>query len=434
MYKISTFKNGLRVLTAPVAGAKTTTVLVAVGTGSKYENRENNGVSHFLEHMFFKGTKHYPTPTALMSAIDMNGGECNAFTSKEMTAYHIKIDSKKSERALEFIAEMLVHSKFPEAEFNRERGVIIEEINMYEDNPMMYVEDLFEQCLYGDTPAGWDTAGDKANIQKMTRKDLVAYFNNQYQLHNTLICVAGAMPVGLENKINKYFGEYAKTKAPINFIDKQAVFTEQDKAAVKLKFKKTDQAHLSIGVPAFATGDKREIISKLISIILGGSMSSRIFTELREKRGLAYYVHTQVEGYTDCGYLTTQTGVPVDKVEEAIKCILAEYKKISTVLVRPDELKRVKDMLNGKMALRLEGSDDIANWYARQAILSLTQEREQGKGKPIIEPKTFLAQINKITAEDIRKVAKEIFRDEKLNLAIIGPYEDEKKFEKLLRF
>lgn len=433
MYKIATFKNGLKVLTAPIAAAKTTTVLVAIGTGSKYENRENNGVSHFLEHMFFKGTKHFPTPLSLASAMDVTGGEYNAFTGKEMTAYYMKVDSKKAERALELISEMLVHSKFAEAEFNRERGVIIEEINMYEDNPMMYVEDLFEQCLYGDTPAGWDTAGDKENIKKMTRKDLVDYFNNQYQLHNTLICVAGAMPTGLENKINKYFGEYAKTKAPINFIDKQAVFVEQDKSVVKLKFKKTDQAHLSIGVPTFATGDKRETTLKLISIILGGSMSSRLFTELREKRGMAYYVHTQAEGYTDCGYLTTQAGVPVDKVDEAIKCVLAEYKKISTVLVKADELSRVKEMLTGKIVMKLEGSDDVANWYARQAILSITQEREQGKGKAIIEPKTFLAQVNKITPQDILNVAKELFRDEKLNLAIIGPYEDEKKFEKLLK-
>ncbi|MEI8360822.1 MAG: pitrilysin family protein [bacterium] len=433
MYKIATYKNGLKVLTAPVSGSKTVTVLVAIGTGSKYENKENNGVSHFLEHMFFKGTKKFATPLSLASAMDVTGGEYNAFTGKEMTAYYMKVDAKKADRALELISDMLVNSKFAEAEFERERGVIIEEINMYEDNPMMYVEDLFEQCLYGDTAAGWDTAGDKENIKKMKRSDLVDYFTSQYQLHNTLICVAGALPSGLEARINKYFGNYAKNKKPIDFIDKQSVFVEQDKAAVKLKYKKTDQAHLSLGVPTFATGDKRETIIKIISVILGGSMSSRLFTELREKRGMAYYVHTQAEGYTDAGYLTTQAGVPVDKVDEAIECILLEYKKISSVLLKKEELARIKEMLNGKIVMKLEGSDDVANWYARQAILSITQAREQGKGKIIMEPKTFLAQLNKITPEDIRSVAKEIFKAEKLNLAIIGPYEDYEKFENLLK-
>jgi predicted Zn-dependent peptidase len=433
MHKTIKLKNGLQILTAPMKGAKTITILVAVGTGSKYENRANNGISHFLEHMFFKGTKHYPTPMALSSALDVTGAEYNAFTSKEYTCYYVKVDSSKTERAMELLSEMLVRSKFASAEFERERGVIIEEINMYEDNPMMFIEDVFEQCLYGDTPAGWDTIGSKENIKNITRADLLGYSSSQYQSKNTIFCLAGDLRKDVEKQVAKYFGDYAKANSSKKFIEKEKVEVMQSESRLKIKFKQTDQAHISLGVPAYATGDKRETALKILSVILGGSMSSRLFSELREKKGLAYYVHTSAECYTDGGYLTSQAGVPVNRVEDAIKLILAEYKKLSRVLVSKTELQRVKDMLNGKLILKLESSDDIANWYSRQAILSLTQERETGKGKKVVEPKAFLEAINKVTSEEIRNVAREIFKTEKLNLAIIGPYKEDKKFRELLK-
>jgi predicted Zn-dependent peptidase len=232
--------------------------------------------------------------------------------------------------------------------------------------------------------------------------------------------------------LEKVFGAYAGKHPAKNFQEKLPVEYKQDRAKIKIKFKKTDQAHLSLGVPVYPSGHPKEILSKMLAIILGGSMSSRLFTELREKRGMAYYVHTQVENASDTGYLTTQAGVPVDKVEEAIKTILAEYKKISAGLVNAKELKLVKDMLNGKLALKLESSDEMANWYAKQSIMNLTQSRA-GKGRKIISPDDYLKAINKITAKDLKEVAKELFRTDKLNLAIIGPYEDEGRFKKLLK-
>lgn len=434
MNKIETLKNGLKVFYAPMKGVNTVTIILAVGTGSKYETRGNNGISHFLEHMMFKSTKRFKDSQALMSAIDQLGGEINAGTGKEMTEYYIKVDSKKAEVATELIAEMLITSKFEVADFEREKGVIVEEINMIEDNPMAYAEDVFELCMYGDTPAGRDVAGPKENIINMKRDDLVGYFENQYQLDNSCLIIGGDTAKLGKAKLEKIFAGYAKKHKVKNFISKETVLQVQDKAKCRIKFKKTDQAHISLGVPTFMSGDLKETLTKMIAVILGGSMSSRLFSELREKRGLAYYVHTQVESSTDCGYITTQAGVPVDKVDVAIKTILTEYKKIADVLVPAKELQKTKDMLNGKIALRLEGSDEVANWYARQVIMNITQERETGKGRKIITPQEYLAAINNITAKEIQAVAKEIFQTSKLNLAIIGPYEKEEEFKKLLRF
>jgi predicted Zn-dependent peptidase len=434
MYKLEKLKNGLPVLLAPTKGAGTITIMLAVGTGSKYETRELNGISHFLEHMMFKGTKKHQTPLALSSAMDALGAEFNAFTGKEMTAYYIKVDSRKAVEAGEALAEMLINSKFNQAEFERERGVIIEEINMYEDNPMMYVEDVFEMCIYGDTPAGWDTAGPKENISAMKHSALVDYFRRQYQLANSFLIVAGDTGKLDAAKLESLFGQFGAKHRPAEFREKLPVMIEQAAARIKLKYKKTDQAHLSLGVPAFPSGHPQEIAAKFLAIILGGSMSSRLFTELREKRGLAYYVHTQVEGSSDSGYLTTQAGVPVAKVEESLVTILAEYRKLTKKLVTEKELKLVKDMLNGKLALKLEASDEVANWYARQAIMNLTQAREQGAGRKIITPEEYLRAINKITAHDLRVLAREIFVQERFNLAIIGPYEKVEEFKKILKF
>lgn len=433
MYKIEQLKSGLKVLLAPMAGANTVTLLLVVGTGSKYESREVSGISHFLEHMMFKGTNKHPNAQKLSSALDALGSEFNAFTGKEYTGYYIKVDKKLAKQAGELLADMLINSKFNQQDFDRERGVIIEEINMYEDNPMMHIEDVFEQCLFGDTPAGWDTAGDKDTVAKMPHQELVRYFKKQYQVGNSVLVIAGDTSVIKKADLEKNFGAFGIKHKAEAFDFKEKV-TVHGTGNVKLKFKQTDQAHLSLGVPAVASGTEDELALKLLSVVLGGSMSSRMFSELREKRGLAYYVHTQTESYTDCGYLTTQAGVPVDKIEESIRIILDEYKKVVTKSIKADELKRIKDMINGKLALRLEASDEIANWYSRQAILGLTQEREGDKVRKIYEPKGYLAKLNKLTAKDLQLVAKKYLSADKLNLAIIGPYKDEQKFKQLLKF
>jgi predicted Zn-dependent peptidase len=434
MYKQSKLKNGLTLITAPVKGTKTVTILVTIGTGAKYENKQNNGISHFLEHLFFKGTKKRPTPFAVASDADAIGGEFNAYTSKESTSYYMKVDSSKTEQAVEMLADMLTNSLFNTEELEREKGVIIEEINMYLDNPMMNIEDVFEKLMYGDTAAGRPTQGIRETVSGIGRDNILNYFNKQYQLKNTLVIAAGDINAKTIKLIEKYFGEFAKSHNHSSFQNKDRVAVKQQQARLKTEFKQTDQAHLSLGVHTYPYGHKKQAALKILGIILGGSMSARLFMELREKRGLAYYVRTEIEPYTDCGYLTSRAGVPVAKVEEAIKVILDEYSKLKKELVSKTELQRIKDMIRGKITIQLEASDDVANWYSRQAVMDLTQVREGMRAAGIDTPEQFFREIAKVTPAEIRAVAREIFVPEKLNLAVIGPFKDGRNFEKLLKF
>jgi len=435
MFKEQKLKNGLSVITAPSRGTKTATILIMVGTGAKYENKKNSGLSHFLEHTFFKGTKNRPSSHSIVSELDGMGCDYNAFTGKEYTGYYIKVDSSKLNKAIDILSDIFLNSKFDASEINRERGVIVEELNMYRDNPMMYIEDIFEECLYGDTPAGRDTIGTKENILNLKRKEFVDYVNSQYSPENTYVVISGNISKGrIFSEIEKKFNVEEFNKRGKNFIEKEKVLDVQKKKKIKLHYKKTDQANLSLGVRSYAYNHKDSQILKIISIILGGSMSSRLFINLRERNGLAYYVRTGVETYSDSGYITTQAGVPVDKIEKAIKIIITEYKKITKKLVDPTELKKAKDLIAGKTAIQLESSDNVANWYGRQIVLGKTVERENKKKKKvkIITPEEVLKEIKKIKPADIKRVSKELFRTEMLNLAVIGPYKDTKKFEKLL--
>ncbi len=435
MYKKTNLSNGLSVITAPVRGTRTATILVIVGTGAKYENKENSGLSHFLEHVFFKGTKKRPNSHRIVSELDGLGCDYNAFTGKEYTGYYIKVDSSKLNKAIDVLSDMFLYSKFDATEINRERGVIIEELNMYHDNPMMYIEDIFEECLYGDTPAGRDTIGTKENILNMKRKEFVDYVKSQYGPKNTFVVVSGNISEkSVLTELNKKFNVEEFSKRGSKFKNKEKVIDEQKKKKVKLHYKKTDQAHLSLGVRSFSYDHKDSQVLKIISLILGGSMSSRLFINLRERNGLAYYVRTGVETYSDAGYITTQAGVPVQKLEQAIKIIIAEYRKIAKKLVDPAELKKAKDLIAGKVAIQLESSDNVANWYARQAVMLNTVKRENKVVKDrILNPEEALKEIKKVKSSDIKRVAKELFRTEMLNLAVIGPYKDEKKFAKLLK-
>lgn len=405
-------------------GTKTATVLVMVGTGSKYENKNNNGISHFLEHMFFKGTKKRPNTHAITSELDKVGGEYNAFTGKEYTGYWVKVESGQIELAMDVVSDMLLNSKFSQAEINREKGVIVEEFNMYRDNPMMYIEDLFEQCLYGDTPAGWDTIGTKKNIENFQRQNFVDYLKSQYGSDNTIVCLAGDINESDTALVSKYFSSFKPAKSS----DKLPVQENQILAKSLLHFKKTDQAHLSLGVRAYPYAHPDEMALKIISILLGGSMSSRLFIRLRERHGLAYYVRTGYETYTDSGYLSTQAGVPTNKLDEAIKIILVEYKRLAKEGLTAAELGKVKQCLIGRSALQFELSDNMANWYARQAtMLKIT-----GKERGILTPEHYFKEINRVTADDIKRVARDIFVEHKLNLAVIGNFKDKKRFENIL--
>ena len=420
MFKKTTLDNGLRVITVPVAGTKTVTVLVLVGTGSRCETKDINGISHFLEHMFFKGTKKRPTPADITEELDGVGGEYNAFTSKEYTGYFAKVNYKQFDLALDWISDIFLNSRLEEKEIEKEKGVILEEINMYLDTPIYYIGHLWESLLYGDHPAGWPVLGSKENILNIGREQIANYLKSQYTGSNSLICVAGNFNENeaLE-KIKKHFG----TLRGGNPRPSAGVSENQSRPEALPHFKKTDQTHFCLGVRGYGAFHPDRYVFSILGIILGGFMSSRLFQEVREKRGLAYYIKTSTEASTDVGYLVTQAGVANSKIEEAIATILAEYRLIREKGVSEKELLRAKDHIKGSMLLNLETSDEQASFFSIQEILR----------KEILTPEQVFAKIDMVGANDIRRVADDIFRPEKLNLALIGPFKNKKKFEELLR-
>ena len=419
MYKKTTLDNGLRILTIPLKESKSVTVLILVKTGSKYETKEISGVSHFLEHMCFKGTEKRPLSIDISEDLDNIGGSFNAFTSQEYTGYYAKVASAHLDIALDWVSDIYLNSKFPKDELEKEKGVIIEELNMYYDQPIQHVQFLWGKLLYGDQPAGWSILGSRESIQGMTREKIVDYINKQYTAPNTVVCVAGPIENSLVvEKIKEYFSGLKKDQT----MGKEEIKDEQIKANILLGPRKTDQTHLYLGVRAYNNSHPDRYVQKLLSIILGGMMSSRLFIEIREKMGAAYYVGTESSSDSDVGYLATRAGVDNKKLEEVIKTILREYKKISEEEVPSKELKKAKEYIKGKTYLSLESSDAQAAFYTNQELLE----------DKILSPEEIFKKIDSVTGEDILRVAKDIFQFNKLNLAMVGPSNEEKVFKEIL--
>lgn len=419
-YKKTTLKNGLRVITVPMKDTQTATVVVMVGVGSRYESNKEAGLSHFIEHMFFKGTKKRSDALAITEELDAIGGEHNAFTSKDSTGYYAKCDLKHIATALNVVSDIYLNSKIEEKEIKKEKGAILQELNMYEDTPMRNVGNVFEELLYENSSLGRDIMGNKKTIHSFKRKAFINYMRRFYVANDTIICVAGKFnEKEILKQIEKYFFSMLKGRKP----KIKKIVEKQQEAKVKIKFRKTDQTHLIIGNRAYNENHKNRFALSLISIILGGNMSSRIFTEVREKRGLAYYVNTSGDSYEDCGYIATQAGVEHKNLEETVKVILQEYKKIASKKVSEKELQKAKDYIKGKSVMGLESSDAVAMFFAEQGL----------KKKKIMTPKEIFKHIDKATSSDILRVAKDIFKEKTLNLAIIGPHKDSKKLEKILK-
>lgn len=422
MFKKSVFKNGLRAIYVPQKTSQAVTVLVLVGTGSRYEKKEINGISHFLEHMMFKGTKKMPTPFEVAETLDKVGAECNAFTSEDFTGYYAKAETSKFGIIFDWVSDIFLNSSLPRKEIEKERGVIVEEINMYYDHPMRYSERLWTKLLYGNQPAGRDIAGTKDNVKKMPRKELVDYRKKQYVPGNTVLCLAGNINIEkAEKKIKEHFVGVRGDK----MIERPKVIERQSSPQCLLEFRKTDQTHLWLGVRGYNIFHPMRYAQQVLGMILGGGgmMSSRIFSEIREKMGLVYYIATEVEASPDTGFLATRAGVVNDKVEEAVSAILKEYKKIAKKKVSAEELKKAKNKIKGRMALSLEPSDAKASFFGLQELL---------EGRILTAKETF-KEIDKVSQNDILKVAEDIFRPGKLNLALIGPFKDKKRFEKILK-
>jgi len=420
-YKKFTLGNGLRVILAPMTETGTVTVLVMTGVGSRFETRKENGIAHFLEHMMFKGTEKRPTTLDISRELDSIGADYNAFTGKEYTGYYAKVEAHHWETALDVVSDMFLNAKIDQDEIERERGTIIQEINMYEDMPARKVGDVWEESLYGDTPLGWDIAGPKENIKSFMRRDFVKYMERGYVGGNVVVGIAGNMdPQALKREVEKRF-EIVRAGIRPEF---KKASDRQSVPGVFIRKKKTDQTHFLLGVRGYDMYHPDRFALGILSVILGGGMSSRLFIEVRERRGLAYRVRTEVEVFHDAGYLATQCGVEHENLEKAIAVILDEYRKIATEKVGKDELRKAKEYIKGGLAMGLEGSDEVAEYLVSQEIL---------RGE-IVLPKDKVRAIEKVTADDVLRVAQDIFRNDRLNLAVVGPQDAKKKakLEKML--
>ncbi len=419
MFKKTTLKNGLRILTIPYNDTKAMAVFVLVGTGSKYETKTQSGISHFLEHMFFKGTKKRPTPLEIMETIDRVGGMFNAFTGEDYTGYFVKVESEHGDLAIDIVADIFLNSLLPEKEIEKEKGVVIEEYNIYHDNPMRRADTLWKQLLYGDQPAGWDIVGTKETILGLKRQDLLAYTKNQYVPSNTVVCVAGNMN---QQKVIAQATRLFGGMKDAAFKQKPNVVERQTKPEVLCEFKETDQTRIILGVRGYDLFHPMRYAQEVLATILGGMASSRLFHEVREKLGLAYDIRTASETDPDAGFLETSAGVPHKSCDLAIQTILKEYKKIAAIKVLPKELQKAKDHLKGTTALSLEPSEVKATFYGMQELLE----------KHSITPEQLHAKIKAVTAAQVQKVAQALFVPQNLNLVVVGPFKDEALFEKLL--
>ncbi|MDA1337311.1 MAG: pitrilysin family protein [bacterium] len=419
MIKTTKLKSGLRVLTIPQQNTRTVTVLVLVGTGSKYEEKRINGVSHFLEHMFFKGTKERSTPFKIAGPIENVGGMFNAFTSQDVTGYYIKVDATHLNLALEIVADIFLNSLLMQKEITKEKGVIVEEINMRRDAPMIHTADLLEQFLYGDQPAGWDIAGTKETVKNLTRDDILSYVTSQYVAENTVVCVAGNIK---EEKVRKTVGKLFSPISQKSFKNKIAVTEMQEKPKVLLEYRATDQTHVAFAARGVNLSHKDRFTQEIIAAILGGGMSSRLFLEVREKLGLAYYISTSCEENPDTGFLATFAGVKNENAKKAVAVIVKEYRKLTSVKVSALELRNAKDRIKGRMALSLESSDAKAEFYGVQEILE----------NKFSTPEELYGRIEKVRIADIQRVAKNMFTPANLNLVVVGPFKDTQTFQKLL--
>ncbi len=421
-YAKSVLKNGLRVVTIPMPSLESVTVSVWVKTGSRNENSKNSGISHFLEHMFFKGTTNRPTAKQIAEEIDQIGGVQNAGTSKEYTEYYIKCRADKIEVAFDLLSDMTLNSLLDAKEIEREKGTIIEEIRMYEDTPMMNIGEVFEGLIYSGHSLGMDIAGTEKTVRDMKRKDFTDYRTNFYNPENMLVTVAGGVD---EKKVmelsNKYFSKLvSNTSTAIS----NGFKTVQTAPKIKLHDKKKEQTHVILGFIADGKNYKYKYAQTLLATILGGGMSSRMFTEVRERRGLAYSIRTSMDRYTDIGYMGTYAGLDTKRAEEAVKVMLEQHHQVANGQqpIANSELLKAKEFLKGHLALALEDTSDVSGFFGDQELFS----------DKVLTPEEVFKMVDKVTMDEVNAEANRLFVPERLNLAIIGPYESDEKFKKIV--
>jgi len=413
----TTLDNGLRVLTADLAHAQSVTVMVMLAAGSRYETPETNGIAHFAEHMFFKGTERRPSARRIAGEIDAIGGEFNAFTGKEYTGYYVKCAAEHRDVALDVLVDMLRHSRFAEEEIEREKGVIVEEMNMYFDTPRDFIGGVYEELLFGNQPLGWEIIGRKETVRNATRETFLGYLDRWYRPSRMVLGVAGQTGDDVLVRADELLGDLQPVET-----GEPAPAEPYADGRVRVFTKQSDQAHVCLGVHSYPLEHPDRYALQLLATILGGGMSSRLFTEVRERRGLAYYVYGLNHSYTDAGSLYAQAGVDIARIDDAVSTIAGELKKISAEPVPFDELEKARNFSKGRFVLQLENPQGLILFGLRKEVL-------EGRAP---DPEEILAGIDAVTGDDVSRVAGDLIGDDRLRLALIGPFDDAERFETLL--
>lgn len=405
----------------PLQENQTVTVMVLAETGSEYENKENNGISHFLEHLCFKGTARRPSSKIINYELDALGSQSNAFTSSEYTGFYAKAQAKHVFKMVDIVSDIYMHSNFPADELEKEKGVVIEEINMYEDQPQQKVWEVLSAAMFEGQAAGRTIIGTKETVTSFTREDVLKYHKEHYVPEATLVVVSGKFDVDevVKDLEEKFVFEEVSAKKK-----KVAVVSEQKEAKIVLHEKKSDQTHLVIGFRSFDTYNKKNTAVGLLSTILGGGMSSRLFSKMREELGICYYIRSGNSASTDHGEFCISAGVSNARLEEAVKGIVDEIKKMVEEKVDEAELRKAKDYRTGNLYLGLESSDDFSDFYGGQEI----------NHKEIVTPDEVAKRIEAVTAEEIQALAKEILVSSQATLALVGPATDTEKLKSLLKW
>jgi predicted Zn-dependent peptidase len=419
VFERQTLSNGLRVLTAPLPHAQSVACYIMLAAGSRYEDASNRGIAHFAEHMFFKGTERRPTARDLSMEVDKIGGEFNAFTSKEYTGYYIRCAGEQRDTALDVLVDMLRHSKFDPEELEREKGVIIEEMNMYVDTPRDYVSSVYEELVFGSNPLGWETLGTRETVSAATRDTFVDYVDRWYHPPRIVVGVAGKVGTDLMPKLEDLLGDMSGngTDSPA-----RAQVERTPEPRVRVLRKDSDQANVCVGVPTYPLNHPDRYALTLLGTVLGTGMSSRLFLEVRERRGLAYYVFAYNNSYTDTGTLVAQGGVDLKRADEAVKVIADEFRKLADELVGEEELEKARSLAKGRFVLQTESPNGLILFGLRREVL-------EGAA---IEPEELLAGLDTVTAEDVQRVARDVIGGSGLRLALIGPFDEPESFEALL--
>jgi predicted Zn-dependent peptidase len=415
-----TLQNGVRVLVVSQNQSPSTTIAVLVQAGTAYENRSTNGISHFLEHMCFKGTKKRPRPIDISSEFERMGADYNAFTSRDLTGYYAKVAWPNTQRAFDLISDMYLNPLFQEEEIEKEKGVVIEEINMYEDDPRSKVEEIIERLMYGDQPAGFSITGPKENIRKISRADIIRYRLSHYIGPKTIVVIAGNISEKEARDLaQRYFGSIKKGR---RIIKPEPIVDNQKRPAVTTFFKDLDQSHLILAFKTFSVHSEDRFVLSILSSILGGGLSSRLFQKVREELGAAYYVGSSTNLFSTHGYLDIFAGVNHSKVFDAIQAIIAELKDITKNGVTQEELERTKEYISGNFLLSLETPFSLALYYAEQ----------EAQGLEIISPDQVVEKIKSITKDQVARLARQVISNSKLNFAIVGPWKSSKDFRSLV--